>query len=126
MPAPLGSVPTRRMPRITVQGVEDQASTRNAIRFFRERRIVVTFRDVRRQPLTAAELRDLLDLLGVDALFVTAPEPGATGLVGRLLAQPALVRLPIVRFGRLATAGKAEDAWRAWLAVRPNGGHARG
>lgn len=120
MPAPLGSVPTRKMPKITVLGSDDSAATRNAIRFFRERRIVVTFVDVRRRPLAAGEIRVLLEALGPAALLRddAAALAAESGLVGRLLAEPALVRLPIVRFGSKATAGKAEETWRDWLARR--------
>ena len=41
MPAPLGKTPTKKMPNIQVFGLEDSNATRGALRFFRERRIVV-------------------------------------------------------------------------------------
>ena len=34
----------------------------------------------------------------------------------RLLADARLIRVPLVRYGELVTAGKAEDTWKAWLA----------
>ena len=33
----------------------------------------------------------------------------------RLLADPRLLRLPLVRFGNEVSAGKAEGTWKAWL-----------
>ena len=44
MPAPLGKMPTKKMPNIQVFGLEDYNATRAALRFFRERRIVVHYR----------------------------------------------------------------------------------
>ena len=37
MPAPLGKVPTKKMPNIQVFGMDDSNATRNALRFFRDR-----------------------------------------------------------------------------------------
>ena len=59
MPAPLGKVPTKKMPNIQVFGLEDNNATRAALRFFRERRIVVHFVDLRKKPIAAGELRDI-------------------------------------------------------------------
>ena len=56
MPPPLGKVVTKRMPNIQVFGMEDNQATRGALRFFRERRIVVHFVDLRKKPIAAGEL----------------------------------------------------------------------
>jgi len=71
MPAPLGKTPTKKMPKIDVLGIDDSASTRSAVRFFRERRIVVRFVDLRKKSMTPAELRYFLDRLGPALLDVT-------------------------------------------------------
>jgi arsenate reductase (glutaredoxin) len=127
VPPPLGKVPTKKMPNIQVFGTEDSAATRNTLRFFRERRIVVHFVDLRKKPIAPGELRRFTDRLGAAALldpdsrpykeqglaFLTADPAGITA---RLLADVRLVRLPLVRYGDDVTAGKAEDTWRAWLA----------
>ena len=57
MPAPLGKTPTKKMPDIQVFGMGDSAATRAALRFFRERRIVVHYSDLRKRPIAAGELR---------------------------------------------------------------------
>jgi arsenate reductase-like glutaredoxin family protein len=36
-------------------------------------------------------------------------------IVERLLADPSLLRLPLVRNGNEVTAGRAESTWKAWL-----------
>ena len=38
------------------------------------------------------------------------------GIVGRLLADARLIKVPLVRYGDYVTAGKAEETWKAWLA----------
>ena len=127
MPPPLGKVPTKKMPNIQVFGTEDSAATRNALRFFRERRIVVHFVDLRKKPIAPGELRRFTDRLGASALLDTESRPyreqglayltaDPAGITARLLADVRLVRLPLVRYGDDVTAGKAEDTWRAWLA----------
>ena len=42
------------------------------------------------------------------------------GIVERLLADPDLLLLPLVRHGNEVTAGRAEATWTAWLR-RANG-----
>ena len=127
MPPPLGKVVTKRMPNIQVFGMEDNQATRGALRFFRERRIVVHFVDLRKKPIAAGELRRFTDRLGAAALVDTESRPyregglaylttDATGITERLLADVRLLRLPLVRYGDDVTAGKDEATWRAWLA----------
>lgn len=116
MPAPLGKTPTKKMPKIDVLGLEDSQSTRAAVRFFRERRIVVQVVDLRKRPIEAAELRRLLDKLGPEAL-ADAAEPSDRGaLLASVRADPGLLRLPLVRYGNELTAGPAEKTWTEWLA----------
>ena len=127
MPAPLGKVPTKKMPNIQVFGLEDSNATRAALRFFRERRIVVHYVDLRKKPIAAGELRRFTDRLGAAALLDTESRPykeqglaylstDATGITGRLLADVRLLKLPLVRYGEEVTAGRAETTWKAWLA----------
>jgi arsenate reductase len=127
MPAPLGKVPTKKMPNIQVFGLEDNNATRGALRFFRERRIVVHFVDLKKKPIAAGELRRFTDRLGAAALLDTESRPykeqglaylstDTAGITSRLLADVRLIRLPLVRYGEEVTAGKAETTWKAWLA----------
>ena len=129
MPAPLGNTPTKKMPNIQVFGLEDSSSTRAALRFFRERRIVVHFVDLRKKSIAPGELRRFTDKLGAAALLDAESRPykeqglayltaDPAGITARLLADARLLRLPLVRYGDDVTAGRAEDTWRAWL-VRP-------
>ena len=121
MPPPLGKTPTKKMPKIDVLGVEGSASTRSAVRFFRERRIVVRFVDLGKQPIDASELRRIVERLGAGAFAdgeaAVAPADRAA-LVARVRADATLLRLPIVRHGDEVTAGLDEATWREWLARR--------
>ncbi len=127
MPAPLGKVPTKKMPNIQVFGLDDSNATRGALRFFRERRIVVHFVDLRKKPIAAGELRRFADKLGAAALLDIESRPykeqglayltaDPAGITARLLADVRLLKLPLVRFGDDVTTGKAEAVWKAWLA----------
>lgn len=131
MPAPLGKVPTKRMPDIQVFGRDDSSDTRAALRFFRERRVVVRYSDLRKRPIAAGELRRFTERLGAQAVldetsrayqdaglaYLSLDEGGITQ---RLLADPRLLRLPLVRHGHEVTAGRAESTWTVWL--RSGGG----
>ena len=127
MPAPLGKTPTKRMPNIQVFGMDDSAATRNTLRFFRERRIVVHYVDLRKKPIARGELQRFVDRLGASALLDDTSRAyrdqglgylsmDTSGTVTRILADPRLLKVPLVRYGEQVTAGKADETWRAWLA----------
>jgi arsenate reductase-like glutaredoxin family protein len=133
MPAPLGNVPTRKMPDIQVFGTDDSPSTRAAQRFFRERRIVVHYVDLRKRPIAPTELRRFVERLGARALLDDGSKAyrdaglaylslDDAGITDRLLRDMRLLRLPLVRHGNEVTAGRAETTWASWL--RPSGGSA--
>ena len=126
MPAPLGKVPTRKMPDIQVFGSDDSPATRAAQRFFRERRIVVHYVDLRKRTIAPAELRRFTERLGARALLDDGSRAyrdaglahlalDDAGIVDRLLRDVRLLRLPLVRHGNEVTAGRAEPTWAAWL-----------
>jgi arsenate reductase len=117
-------------PVLTVQmfGLVDSRPTQAAQRFFKERRAAVTFVDLRRKPIAPGELRRFVERLGAEALLDTEGRRykdlglaymrlGGDEIAARLLADNALLRLPLVRFGNSFTAGPAEAIWKAWLAT---------
>jgi arsenate reductase (glutaredoxin) len=121
VPAPLGNTTTKKMPKIDVLGVEDSAATRSAVRFFRERRIVVRYLDLRKRPIELAELRAILDRLGARALVEGEIPSDRGAFLARLRTDPQLLRLPLVRYGNEVTAGSEEATWKLWLARRSGG-----
>ena len=117
--------------RVQIFGLEKDPATRAAIRFFRERRIKIHVVDLRRKPIAPGELRRFVDGIAVGALLDREGrryrEAGLgylrmddSELVARLLADPSLLRLPLVRFGEAVSAGRAEATWKSWLT--PAGG----
>ncbi len=99
------------------------------MRFFKERRVNVTYVDLRRKPIAPGELRRFVERLGAPALLDTdsrAYRDQGLGymrldvdeIVEKLLANNGLLRLPLVRFGNSFTAGPADATWKAWLGPR--------
>ncbi|MFL5675238.1 MAG: arsenate reductase family protein [Chloroflexota bacterium] len=126
MPAPLGQTPTRKMPDIQVFGRDDSSATRAALRFFRERRIVVHYVDLKKRPIAAGELQRFTQRFGAAALIDQTSrhyrDAGLAHLASdeaaitrRLLADARLLRLPLVRHGNAVTAGPDEATWASWL-----------
>jgi arsenate reductase (glutaredoxin) len=114
------------MPDIQVFGFDNDPATRAAQRFFRERRIVVSFVDLRKRPIAPAELRRFTERLGAAALLdetSRAYRDGGlaylsmddAGIIDRVLRDARLLRLPLVRHGNEVTAGRAEATWSGWL-----------
>jgi arsenate reductase-like glutaredoxin family protein len=117
---------------LTVQifGLVDSRPTQAALRFFKERRVNVTFVDLRKRSIAPGELRRFAERLGAAALLDTDGREykdlgpgymrlGDDEIVDRLLSNNRLLRLPLVRFGESVTTGPADATWKAWLAATP-------
>lgn len=113
-------------PLIQVFGTERNQATRAALRFFKERRVAISFVDLRKRSIAPGELRRFVERLGAPALLDTdsrAYRDGGlaylvtdeAGIVSRLRADDSLIRLPLVRRGNDLTAGPSESTWSAWL-----------
>jgi arsenate reductase len=122
----MAPTPAAAGPQVQIFGLEKDQATRAAIRFFKERRMTIHLVDIRRKPIAAGELRRFVERLGAAALADETArawiESGLgylkmteTELAERLLADPRLLRLPLVRFGNSVSAGRAETTWKAWL-----------
>ncbi len=113
---------------IQIFGLRNNSECRKAERFFAERRIKVHFVDLKVKPIAPGELRRFIERLGLPAIIDTDSKPyrddGLQYLrlspeqwAERLIAQPALLRLPLVRNGQQFTVGAAETEWKAWIAA---------
>jgi len=116
---------------VQVFGTERDQATRAALRFFKERRVPISFVDLRMRSIAPGELRRFVDRLGAQALLDptsrTYREAGlgylrmdAAGIIERVLADATLLRLPLVRRGNDVSVGRAEAVWTTWL--RSGGG----
>jgi arsenate reductase-like glutaredoxin family protein len=111
---------------IQVFGIDKDQATRAAQRFFKERRVPISFVDLRKRPIAPGELRRFAERLGAGALLdPTSKAYRDAGLgymrmderdiVERLLADPRLLRLPLVRNGNEVTVGRAQATWTTWV-----------
>ena len=119
-------------PTIQVFGLEKDQATRAAQRFFKERRIAISFVDLRKRPIAPAELRRFVERLGAQGVLDETSKAyrdgglgylrmGEAEIVERLLRDPGLLRLPLVRNGNDVTVGRSETTWRDWLRTSPVG-----
>lgn len=100
--------------------------TQKAERFFKERRVSYQRVDVLKFGIGKRELESVAAAVGVDALCdkeskafresVIAYTQSRDTILSGLMDKPALLRLPIVRCGRLATVGYCPEVWEKWLA----------
>jgi arsenate reductase (glutaredoxin) len=118
-------MPARDAPSVQIFGYDDSQPTRRALRFFKERRVPVSFVDLRRKPIAPGELRRFVERLGARALLDETSRPFRDAglghlrmddaeIVERLLADNRLLRLPLARFGSEVTVGRNEEAWARW------------
>lgn len=113
---------------VQVFGIKKSADTRKALRFFAERRIRTHFVDLQERELADGELQRFVQKFGVDALVdreskrfaelgMRHAQITSSRWLEKIIAEPTLLRLPLVR--RLGqppalTVGLAEDEWKSW------------
>jgi len=112
---------------VQIFGIKNDADTRKALRFFKERRIAVHFVDFKVRGPSRGELRRFVQKFGAEALIDRASKRfQALGLRAahygdeRWLEiaeeEPLILRLPLVRRGNDLTVGLAESTWKGWAA----------
>jgi len=129
-----GYDPAVPQPDLSVQifGHDRDQGTRAAVRFFKERRVTIHQVDITRKPIARGELRRFVERLGVRALVDEGSKAWRDAglgylrmddaeLVDRLLATPALLRLPLVRFANEVAVGRDEARWKGWFSPGASG-----
>jgi arsenate reductase-like glutaredoxin family protein len=111
---------------VQVFGIKKSAETRKALRFFAERRIKTHFVDLNERAASLGELRRFAQKFGVEAMLdrnskrfaelglrqaMYSPDHWLT----RLVDEPLMLRMPLVRHGNKLSIGDAESDWKAWL-----------
>ena len=110
---------------IQIFGKKKSADTRKAERFFKERGIRFQSLDLKEKGLSRGELQSVVQALGgLDA--VIDPECKDEDLLAlikyiaeedkfqKVLENQAVLKQPIVRNGKQATAGYRPDVWKSW------------
>jgi len=114
---------------VQIFGLKKSAETRKAIRFFSERRIRAHFVDLTERMIAEGELQRFIQRFGIEGVldrsgkrFEQLGLRHATMSDGRwvdkLLLEPGLLRLPLVRkLGQPSgvSVGDAESDWKNWI-----------
>jgi len=119
------------MANIQIFGVKNSRATRAAERFFKERRVTIQMVDLNKKAISAGEIKRFVERFGwtglVDAEGKAYIEAGLkylklseSELLGRIERDAALLRLPLVRGGKLVSIGHDEASWKTML-VTPVG-----
>ena len=104
-------------------GTAKSKATRKAQRWFSERRIQVSYVDLRKRGPSPGELRRFVQKFGVPAVLdPEAPAYQDKGLqyvsasdddwIKRMVDDPNVLRLPLIRAGTQLAVGDDEEAWR--------------
>ena len=110
---------------VQIFGVKKSADTRKAQRFFAERRVKVHFVYLMERAAALGELRRFAQKFGVEALVdrgsrrfadlgLAAARLSDERWLDRLVEEPLLLRMPLVRHQQKLTIGDAEPTWREW------------
>ena len=108
---------------LQIFGTKKCPDTRKAERFFKDRGIAYQFVDLAEKGISRGELASVVSVVGTDALV----DPEGRHFKDRglayqdydaeaeMLADPLLLRTPIVRDGRKAVVGNDPEGWAALL-----------
>ncbi len=110
---------------IQIFGTNKSFDTKKAVRFFKERNIKVQFIDMKEKGLSRGELESVVRAAGgLEALLdENCRDQDALALIKyisdrdkmeKLLENQQVLKLPIVRNGRQATAGCHPEIWKTW------------
>lgn len=111
---------------VQIFGIRKSAETRKALRFFSERRIRTHFVDLKERAASAGELKRFAQKFGVGTLIDSASarfqELGLRharmsddSWLEKLVEEPMLLVVPLVRNGNQLTVGLDEQAWKSWV-----------
>ena len=114
------------MANVQIFGVKNSAATRAAERFFKERRVELQMVDLKKKAMAPGEIKRFVDRFGWAGLLDAAGKAYAEAgmqylklseaeLMAKIERQPLLLRLPLVRGGKLVSIGQDEESWRAMV-----------
>ncbi len=115
---------------IQIFGLKNSQATRAAERFFKERRAAIQPIDLKKKSISPGELRRFLERFGWEGVLDAESKAYVDGglkylklteaeLMARIERAPGLLRLPLVRGGKLVSVGRDEDSWKAMLSEQP-------
>jgi arsenate reductase-like glutaredoxin family protein len=120
----INNQPTQSM-EVQIFGVKKSSDTRKALRFFSERRIKTHFVDLNERAASLGELRRFVQKFGLNQLIdrdskrylelgLQHARLSDERWLEKLVDEPLLLRVPLVRNGNALTIGLAEQDWKSW------------
>ena len=114
------------MSSVQIFGLKNSQASRAAERFFKERRAEIHYVDLKRKPMSPGEIKRFVDRLGWPALLDAESKAYIDGglqylkvtdadLLRRIELEPSLLRLPLVRSGKVMSVGQDEVTWKLML-----------
>ena len=115
------------MQGVQIFGLKNSQATRAAERFFKERRVAIHMVDLKQKPLAPGEIKRFVERFGLTNILDSEGKAyidarlkyykvSDAELLSRIEQDPKLLRLPLVRGGKLLSIGQDEDSWKAMLA----------
>jgi arsenate reductase-like glutaredoxin family protein len=110
---------------VQIFGIKKSPDTRKALRFFAERRVKTHFVDLQERAASLGELKRFAQKFGVAALVDRHSRRfadlglGSSSLsddrwLDKLVEEPLMLRMPLVRHGGQLTVGEATPIWVSW------------
>ena len=111
--------------QVQIFGTKKSAATRAALRFFSERRIKTHFVELNERAASPRELERFIQKFGWEAMIDRESKRfKELGLahahltpqrwIDKLVAEPLLLRMPLVRCENRLTVGEAQAEWKTW------------
>ena len=111
--------------QVQVFGTRKSSETRAALRFFAERRIKTHFVDLNERGASPRELERFIQKFGLDAIVdregkrfrelgLTHSQLSPQRWLEKLVDEPLLLRMPLVRYENKLTVGEAASEWKTW------------
>ena len=112
--------------QVQIFGVKGNADTRKALRYFSERRIKTHFVDLREKPPSRRELLRFTQKLGLEEvrdenskkfadLGLRAAHLSDERWIETMMAEPLVLKLPLVRRENQVAVGYKPHVWKTWL-----------
>jgi arsenate reductase-like glutaredoxin family protein len=115
---------------VQIFGLRNSPATRAAERFFKERRVTIHMVDLQRKPVAPGEIKRFIGRFGLAGLLDSEGKAYVDAglkyyklcdaeLLSRIERDPKLLKLPLVRGGKVFSVGHDEDSWKAMLETAP-------
>ena len=113
---------------VQIFGTAKSRETRAAQRFFAERRVKVHFVDLKERAASRGELQHWVQKFGVTPLIdkqsrryaelgLGVARLGDSNWMQKLVDEPLLLQMPLVRWQQKVTIGEAVKEWTQWIAA---------